>query len=159
MVSIRPQHYCWGIHIVIGSHLTDDPFQSAPSITAGGFPAMPMTSTTSSKFQSAPSITAGGFIAAIATRVAYQLVSIRPQHYCWGIHADWIIDAVPPLFQSAPSITAGGFLIWSKALSAIPWFQSAPSITAGGFAMACGVFGVSKMFQSAPSITAGGFSI
>ena len=132
-VSIRPQHYCWGIPafnaadaaacasfnpppaLLLGDSrksnsckASDTAFQSAPSITAGGFLFYSLPKKEGISFNPPPALLLGDSYSP-QCRSAQSSVSIRPQHYCWGILN---LPRSPPegrTFQSAPSITAGGF--------------------------------------------------
>ncbi len=84
VVSIRPQHRCWG---------------NRSGLTAQARARW---------FQSAPSIAAGGIDGAVRVLCVPELVSIRPQHRCWGNHIEKRLCPARKKFQSAPSIAAGG---------------------------------------------------
>ncbi len=179
-VSIRPQHRCWGKLLAEYVLAALQRFQSAPSIAAGGNPVAPLASAVAWLFQSAPSIAAGGNIANLTQMrlemsfnpppasllgeteedvvvIPHIIVSIRPQHRCWG-------KPRPPPRPPRPRAVSirPQHRCWGKracedtAACRVRCFNPPPASLLGETSRLGSNPLTYSMFQSAPSIAAGG---
>ena len=132
-------------------------FQSAPSITAGGFIDDYTNMAEAASFNPPPALLLGDSPWMNSVRLSGR-VSIRPQHYCWGIRvagdgvSDWDLVSIRPQHYcwGIPASYCGHCVPTSS-------FNPPPALLLGDSALSDLFLSVSRAFQSAPSITAGGF--